>query len=664
MTRDRVSACSSSLGIELSFLSHLDTLPPAGRIQFCTSNWESISDDPWILAVVQGYRLELASAPWQKSSPHGRAMSTTEQSWVSEEVEKLLVKQAIKEVEERAVSGREEGRLSAPSGQPEATEPLHHETEVQDGRHQGHQGSSSAGRLDDLHRPEGCLPVGGDCSGAQEIPQIQVEGEPFRVPVSAVWPQQCTTGLHQAHCGSSVRKGCTLHPVSGRHASDGPDERSNICRDCHFAAGVGLSDQLGEECAGPNTSYPVPGADGGLNADDSCPAGRQMERHNTGMPVGRKEDPPFSPRVGQADWQDDGNSNGSPTSTVVLQEPTASSSPHLRFLRGHPSQPECERGVAVVGMRAPQVEWQANPALTPRHRDRCLTSGLGCSGRWGEHGGFVVREQTPEPHQPPRDAGGSLGSPDVCEGQDSVSCVAENGQQDGDMLHKPHGGDQIPITVTHCLPAVGVVPPEGDTNLSRTSPGLVQCDSRSGVTDTPVLSRVEARRDCIPGSVEDLWPVQGRSLCFQTEQPAPTLRQLETRPICNGDGCLSVAVDTPSSIRFPSLCTNWEMPAEDSPGAGDSATHSSSLAHPNMVSGASGNGGPLSDTATLPQGPPARSLQQGTPSVGQQTVAPSRLESIRRAHTSGRASEIISAGWRKGTNSAYQSGWLKWGWLV
>ena len=52
VTQDRVSACSSSLGIELSFLSHLNTLSPAGRIQFCTSNWESISDDPWILGVV------------------------------------------------------------------------------------------------------------------------------------------------------------------------------------------------------------------------------------------------------------------------------------------------------------------------------------------------------------------------------------------------------------------------------------------------------------------------------------------------------------------------------------------------------------------------------------------------------------------------------------
>ena len=209
----------------------------------------------------------------------------------------------------------------------------------------------------------------------------------------------------------------------------------------------------------------------------------------------------------------------------------------------------------------------------------------------------MVRERTPEPHQPPRDAGSSLGSPDVCEGQDSVSCAAENGQQGGNMLHKPHGGYQIPITVAHCLPAVGVVPP---------SPGLVQCDSRSGVTDTSVLSRVDAQRDCIPGSVEDLRPVQSRSLCFQTEQPAPTLCQLETRPVRNGDGCLSVAVDRPSGICFPSLCTNWEMPAEDPPGAGNSATHSSSLAHPNMVSMASGNGGPLSDTATLLQGPPAR----------------------------------------------------------
>ena len=43
------------------------------------------------------------------------------------------------------------------------------------------------------------------------------------------------------------------------------------------------------------------------------------------------------------------------------------------------------------------------------------------------------------------------------------------------------------------------------------------------------------------------------------------------------------------------------------------------------------------------------------------------MESIRRTHScsgiSSRTSEIISAGWSKGTNTAYQSGWVKWsGW--
>ena len=63
----------------------------------------------------------------------------------------------------------------------------------------------------------------------------------------------------------------------------------------------------------------------------------------------------------------------------------------------------------------------------------------------------------------------------------------------------------------------------------------------------------------------------------------------------------------------------------------------------------------------------ARPFQQGLPSACQGTATASRLESIWRTCSlsgiSERTSDIITAGWQRGTNSAYQSSWVKWnGW--
>ena len=76
-----------------------------------------------------------------------QSMSKTKQSVVSEEVGKLLAKQEVKEEPNQLLSElflvpKKDG--SPPSGQFEATEPLRQKAEVQDGRCQGHQRSSSA----------------------------------------------------------------------------------------------------------------------------------------------------------------------------------------------------------------------------------------------------------------------------------------------------------------------------------------------------------------------------------------------------------------------------------------------------------------------------------------------------------------------------------------
>ena len=98
MTLASVNACATSLGISLTLVPHLQNLPPAGRVCSCIMNWRNLSDDPWILETVQGYRLELAYTPKQQTVPKRKHLPESEQKMVSEEVEKLLLKQAVRQV--------------------------------------------------------------------------------------------------------------------------------------------------------------------------------------------------------------------------------------------------------------------------------------------------------------------------------------------------------------------------------------------------------------------------------------------------------------------------------------------------------------------------------------------------------------------------------------
>ena len=122
-------------------------------------------------------------------------------------------------------------------------------------------------------------------------------------------------------------------------------------------------------------------------------------------------------------------------------------------------------------------------------------------------------------------------------------------------------------------------------------------------------------------------------------------------------------------ICLSSICPDRQVPTEDTPGGFDSGADCSSLVLPIMVPMAPGDAGlPSSPSAGL-QESAARPFQQGSPSAChcQGTATASRLESIRRTCSlsgiSERTSDIITAGWRRGTNPAYQLGWVKWnGW--
>ena len=75
-----------------------DNLPPAGRLKGHINTWKVITNDPWVLNTVRGYRVDFLSKPQQRVLPHAPQYSVEQSQLIVEEVKELLGKGAITEV--------------------------------------------------------------------------------------------------------------------------------------------------------------------------------------------------------------------------------------------------------------------------------------------------------------------------------------------------------------------------------------------------------------------------------------------------------------------------------------------------------------------------------------------------------------------------------------
>ena len=76
-----------------------EVVPCAGNLANHIANWREITTDPWTLEAVSGYRLELASQPYQLFTPSPINFSDSESAAVQSEIQTLLDKGAIEHVE-------------------------------------------------------------------------------------------------------------------------------------------------------------------------------------------------------------------------------------------------------------------------------------------------------------------------------------------------------------------------------------------------------------------------------------------------------------------------------------------------------------------------------------------------------------------------------------
>ena len=67
----------------------------AGRLQLFTQNWRVVTQDTWVLKCIEGYTIDLVSPPVQHRAPQELTFPQEEKAHLTEEVEKMLNKQAI-----------------------------------------------------------------------------------------------------------------------------------------------------------------------------------------------------------------------------------------------------------------------------------------------------------------------------------------------------------------------------------------------------------------------------------------------------------------------------------------------------------------------------------------------------------------------------------------
>ena len=293
-----------------------------------------------------------------------------------------------------------------------------------------------------------------------------------------------------------------------------------------------------------------------------------------------------------------------------------------------------------------------------------LTPRLGSCLQWDQNGRPLVNAREGPTYQQLRAPGRSICGQSVYKAEEQHSGPTTNGQQHSSRICEQDGGDTLTGLVPSSLPTMAMVPSERNPFSGRTPSRSLKHSGGPGVKASGVISGMDATQRGVPHDPTGIRSLPGGSFCNQIEPSTSEVYQLETGPICPKNRCSPVELEVPGRICIPSLLPDREVPAKDSAGTEYCHNGSATVACTSVVSGIDGEPGGLSPVSPKSQRSAAESTQSSSPLDNPRLPATTRLQSIRKHHTasgvSEKASQLLLAGWSKGTNTAYESGWGKW----
>ena len=199
---------------------------------------------------------------------------------------------------------------------------------------------------------------------------------------------------------------------------------------------------------------------------------------------------------------------------------------------------------------------------------------------------------------------------------------------------------------------------------SRASPWGRQLCGKRRIQGDSIDCRVAVTLTNIPTDPGIPQQLQHRPVCSSPQYSVETVCELETRSRLSGGRCPTAALEQVGGICLPSLLPNWQVCQEGQRGQGFSDTSSTSLEVTAVVPSITRTVSGLSPNTPTNSEALVRPIWQATSSDGNRPAITSRLESIRHRQQadgiSSEASQLLAAGWSRGTNTTYESAWRRW----
>ena len=225
-------------------------------------------------------------------------------------------------------------------------------------------------------------------------------------------------------------------------------------------------------------------------------------------------------------------------------------------------------------------------------------------------------------------------------------------------------GDSFPGVEQPSNSTLAVVLGEEFVHHSRASSWGRQLCGRRGIQGDSIDCRVAVTPTDISTDPGIPWQLQHRPVCNSPQYSVETVCELETRSRLSGERCPTAALEQVGGICLPSLLPNWQVCQEGQRGQGFSDTSSTSLEVTAVVPSITRTVSGLSPDAPTNSEALVRPIRQATSFDGNRPATTSRLESIRHRQQadgiSSEASQLLAAGWSRGTNTTYESAWRRW----
>ena len=584
-------------------------------------------------------------------------------------------------IHKQAVPGGKERWVLSTSGESEASELFCSEVSLQDGGVNDDQGSVATEGLDVHPGFERRVPVSVSFPRRQEVSAFYMGWQDVPVHLPPVWTMQCSPHFYKTPSpsyGTLAETRDTFHYIPGRHTIHAPDQRgfAPSGRVGSPVTGIpGLHHQQGKIPTDPVSEDPILGNPSELPRDEILSSRGKSHGYHTEMsrcPISESAVSPTpitAPRQISSSFPGSFISSNSLPSTPTSKDTVVQKVEVIRHTGD--SESDGKRGAAVVEGSAEVVQWKGYRSSSPKHGDRdgCLHSRMGSGVPRYKDGRTLVTTRARPTYQCTGAKGSYVSGADVCKRQyqETIAYPSENGQCVSFDLCQSNGGNPLPNLDEGSVCALGLVSPTGNYPVSLSPARSQQLDCRPGVEGDTDISRVEASQRNVSQGVQHHGPMQCGPVCQPPEPPTGRVHQLEAGPRGDGHRCISVELEGPERICFSTLRTNWKMSAEGKGGAKHFNTNSPNLAKPTMVCDLVGNADRVPSSSSMSQGLVDGPGGPTTPTSEPKQIKTSRLKGIRRQHSaagvSAQTSELLLAGWSRGTNTAYESGWKRWsGW--